>query len=308
MKKKRLNEGCASEGEETTPKHAEFISVDQVNRYMLQMTDEEQDTMSFRDVIAGILRTKPENIKSMKRSGLGWRVKAVGDMDDLGSILDNNVGVLKRLKGADDEEEETSEFGEITDRKGFHNFMKAYADGELALDIEVNGKPADAYMTKGNGVCLETSAGKIYTKLVQRVDIRKAGNSWEGWIGANGFKLHFNAELWEDEDEENDDLEDLMIGGEAPDTDKNEWMTPEEMGIAQKMDWSDDMGDDISDDEKMAYFQSKSDMYDVDMENGLVRLKPEDDWFDLEDDMEDWEREGYNSEIAYQNRWRDYED
>lgn len=29
---------------------------------------------------------------------------------------------------------------------------------------------------------------------------------------------------------------------------------------------------------------------------------------DEDDDMEDWEREGYNSEIAYQNRWRDYED
>jgi hypothetical protein len=190
MKKKRLNEGCASEGEETTPKHAEFISVDQVNRYMLQMTDEEQDTMSFRDVIAGILRTKPENIKSMKRSGLGWRVKAVGDMDDITYTPDN-------------------------------------LDDDFMLD---------------------------------------------------------------DEEEE------------------SEWMTPEEMGIAQKIDWSDDMGDDISDDEKMAYFQSKSDMYDVDMENGLVRLKPEDDWFDSEDDMEDWEREGYNSEIAYQNRWRDYED
>lgn len=212
MKKKNLNEGCTYEREETTPKHAEFISVDQVNRYMLQMTEEEQDTMSFRDVIAGILGTKPENIKGMKRSGLGWRVKAVGDMNDLEGIMDDNVGVLKRLKRSEDEE---------------------------------------------------------------------------------------------------DDLEDLMIGGETPETDENEWMTPEEMGIAQKMDWSDDMGDDISDDEKMAYFQSKSDMYDVDMENGLVRLKPEDDWFpvdDEDDDMEDWEREGYNSEIAYQNRWRDYQD
>lgn len=104
VKKKRLNEGCACEGEETTPAHAEFISVDQVNRYMLQMTDEEQETMSFRDVIAGILGTKPENIKSMKRSGLGWKVKAQGDMDDLEGILDDNVGTLKRLKGTEDEE------------------------------------------------------------------------------------------------------------------------------------------------------------------------------------------------------------
>ena len=29
---------------------------------------------------------------------------------------------------------------------------------------------------------------------------------------------------------------------------------------------------------------------------------------DEDDDMEDWEREGYNSEIAYRNRWRDYQD
>lgn len=210
MKKKRLNEGCACEGEETAPKHVEFISVDQVNRYMLQMTDEEQDTMSFRDVIAGILGTKPEDIKSMKRSGLGWKVMAVGDMDDLGNILDNNVGSLKRLKDSDE---------------------AGYTPDNLDDDF-----------------------------------------------------------MWDDEEEE------------------SEWMTPEEMGIAQKIDWSDADGDEISDDEKMAYFQSKSDMYDVDMENGLVRLKPEDDWFDSEDDMEDWEREGYNSEIAYQNRWRDYKD
>ena len=60
-----------------------------------------------------------------------------------------------------------------------------------------------------------------------------------------------------------------------------EWMSPKDMGVAQKMDWSDDE------------------------ENGLVRLRPEEDWFD-DDDQEDWEREGYRNEIAYQNRWRDY--
>lgn len=135
MKKKRLNEGCACEGEETTPKHAEFISVDQVNRYMLQMTDEEQDTMSFRDVIAGILRTKPENIKSMKRSGLGWRIKAVGDMDDLEGILDDNVGVLKRLKGAEDEEwaddEEDDDWNDIQKANMWRDYQDDDDDGEF---------------------------------------------------------------------------------------------------------------------------------------------------------------------------------
>lgn len=203
MKKKRLNEGCARESEERAPKHEEFISGEEVSRYILQMSEEEQDRVDdFREVLAGILNTKPENIKGFKRSGLGYKVKVVGSMEDLEKIMDDNVDVLKRLKGGEDEE-------------------------------------------------------------------------------------------WRDEEE-------------------GDWMTPEEMGIAQKIDWSDDMGDEISDEEKMAYFQSKGDMYDVDMENGLVRLKPEEDWFpeddDLNDDKEDWEREGYNSEIAYQNRWRDYED
>ena len=206
MKKKNLNEGCACESEERAPKHEEFISGEEVSRYILQMSEEEQDRVDdFREVLAGILDTKPENIKAFKRSGLGYKVKVVGGMEDLERIMDDNVEVLKRLKGAEDEE---------------------WSEGE-----------------------------------------------------------------------------------------EGDWRTPREMGIVQKIDWSDDMGDDISDEDKMAYFQSKGDMYDVDMENGLVRLKPEEDWFpsedqddDMDDDIEDWEREGYNSEIAYQNRWRDYED
>lgn len=87
------------------------------------------------------------------------------------------------------------------------------------------------------------------------------------------------------------------------------WMTLEEMGIAQKMDWLDDDGNEIPDDQKLEYFKSRDDMYEVDEENGLVRLKPEEDWFPEDDDeQEDWEKEGYRNEIAYQNRWRDYTD
>ena len=89
--------------------------------------------------------------------------------------------------------------------------------------------------------------------------------------------------------------------------DSDGWMTPEDMGIAQKMDWSDDEGNEISDEQKLEYFKSRDDMYEVDEENGLVRLKDEEDWFPEEDDdQEEWEREGYRNEIAYQNRWRDY--
>lgn len=70
--------------------HAEFISADKINRFMLQMNDEEQDSMSIRDIIAEILGTKPENIKNITASGLGWKVQAAEDMNDLDRILDDN--------------------------------------------------------------------------------------------------------------------------------------------------------------------------------------------------------------------------
>ena len=89
--------------------HAEFISADEVNRFMLQMNDEEQDSMSIRDIIAEILGTKPENIKNITASGSGWKVQAIGDMDDLENILDDNADVLQRLKGGEDDDDDDIE-------------------------------------------------------------------------------------------------------------------------------------------------------------------------------------------------------
>ena len=57
-----------------------------------------------------------------------------------------------------------------------------------------------------------------------------------------------------------------------------DWITPTAMGIAQKMDWSDAEGNEISDEEKIKYFKSRPDMYEVN-DAGLVRLLPEDCWF-----------------------------
>lgn len=101
------------------------------------------------------------------------------------------------------------------------------------------------------------------------------------------------------------------------------WMTPDEMGYAQKIDWSDIDGNDISDEEKIEYFLSKPEMYEVNDE-GLVKLRPEEMWFDdgynseiayknrwrdyNEEDDDDDDKEEYNSEIAYKNRWRDYKE
>lgn len=89
--------------------HTEFISADEVNRFILQMSDEEQNSMSVRDIAAEILKTKPENIKNITTSGSGWEVQAIGDMDDLENILDDNVDVLQRLKGGEDENDDDME-------------------------------------------------------------------------------------------------------------------------------------------------------------------------------------------------------
>lgn len=67
----------------------------------------------------------------------------------------------------------------------------------------------------------------------------------------------------------------LIESVEPPESD---WITPEEMGIAQKMDWSDEEGNEISDEEKIKYFKSRPDMYEVN-DVGLVRLLPEGCWF-----------------------------
>lgn len=96
------------------------------------------------------------------------------------------------------------------------------------------------------------------------ISIRRSGDAI-GWdIDIEGL-----------EDEDDDYQWDLGLEEEE----ESEWMTPKEMGIAQKMDWSDEEGNEISDREKMRYFMSRDDLYEVDLENGLVRLLPEEDWF-----------------------------
>jgi hypothetical protein len=75
MKKnlKSLKESCACEGEESmTQMHK--IRIDDFNRYVLQLSEEEQDTMSFKEIIADMMGTDPENIGRIKRSGAGWIV------------------------------------------------------------------------------------------------------------------------------------------------------------------------------------------------------------------------------------------
>ena len=221
--------------------------------------------------------------------------------------------------------------------------------------------------------------------------------------GASGWDITIDG-IYEPSQEEEDYQWDL--GPEEywdEDSEESEWMSPKDMGIAQKMDWSDDEGNEISDGQKLEYFKSRPDMYEVDDENGLVRLRAEEDWFpedsnldlglgreedseeedyqkyvkgikkfiydysdyipaaekleivlqaldtdsaesseavgpamktikhflseydyslpdnaiaflkdcldvlsDIDLELQDWEREGYGNEIAYQNRWRDY--
>lgn len=88
-KEKVQNRGYGCEGEETTPEHTGFISADEINRFILQMSDEEQGTMSIHDIAAEILKTKPENIKNITTSGSGWEVQTAGDIDDSENISDD---------------------------------------------------------------------------------------------------------------------------------------------------------------------------------------------------------------------------
>lgn len=103
MKKKNLNEGCACEAEEQKQAHTEHISIEDFQRHALQLSEEEQDTMTFKDIMADLLGCNPESIKGMKRAGLGWDVRVVGGMDELDDIMDDNADVLRRLKDSDDD-------------------------------------------------------------------------------------------------------------------------------------------------------------------------------------------------------------
>ena len=104
MKKKNLNEGCACEAEEQKQAHTEHISIEDFQRHALQLSEEEQDTMTFKDIMADLLGCNPESIKGMKRAGLGWDVRVAGDaMSELDDIMDDNADVLRRLKDSDDD-------------------------------------------------------------------------------------------------------------------------------------------------------------------------------------------------------------
>ena len=65
LSNQEMHNGYSREDEETASEDAEFISADEVNRFILQMSDEEQNSMSVRDIAAEILKTKPENIKNI---------------------------------------------------------------------------------------------------------------------------------------------------------------------------------------------------------------------------------------------------
>jgi hypothetical protein len=102
MRKNYLNESI-EEDVETTPQ-TQKVGFDEFNRFCLQLTEEEQDTLSFKEIMAKLLDCKHESIKSMKRAGLGWEVHVVGDaMSELDDIMDDNADVLKRLKDSDDD-------------------------------------------------------------------------------------------------------------------------------------------------------------------------------------------------------------
>lgn len=102
-RKKQLKESCPCESEEQKQAHTEHISIEEFQRHALQLSEEEQETMTFKDIMADLLGCRAESIKGMKRAGLGWDVRVVGGMDELDDIMDDNADVLRRLKDSDDD-------------------------------------------------------------------------------------------------------------------------------------------------------------------------------------------------------------
>lgn len=74
-KKKRAKDEdeCACEDEEfdSLEKH---VTVDQVNQFTLQVSDEELENMRFPEILAELLNTTVDNIDTFKRAGGGWKV------------------------------------------------------------------------------------------------------------------------------------------------------------------------------------------------------------------------------------------
>lgn len=90
LSNQEMHNSYGREDEETASKDAEFISADEINRFIVQMSDEEQNSMSIRDIAAEILKTKPENIKNITTSGSGWEIQTAGDMNDSENISDED--------------------------------------------------------------------------------------------------------------------------------------------------------------------------------------------------------------------------
>lgn len=159
--------------------HSEFIDTDEVNRFILQMNDEEQDSMSIRDIIAEILGTKSENIKKISPSGSGWKVQTAGDTDDTGEW----------------EEEETTD-NDITDVESFAEFLYAIANGELPLTIYF-GNPkkggVQVAIKEGNNgpILMARGYDPIGMNDIKQIDIYQYGSGWQGALsiyqGTIGF-------------------------------------------------------------------------------------------------------------------------
>lgn len=80
MRKNHLNES-REEDVETTPQ-TQKVGFDEFNRFCLQLTEEEQDTLSFKEIMAKLLNVEPDAISSIRKSGLGWALKVQADEDD----------------------------------------------------------------------------------------------------------------------------------------------------------------------------------------------------------------------------------
>ena len=130
MKKKHLKEACAREAEEQKQGYTKHVSIEAFQRYALQLSEEEQDTMTFREIMADMIGVESDDIKGIKRLGMGWDVKVGGaPMKDIEDTMDDDQSTPEDdFMPEDDDDMEDWEREDFNSEIAYKNRWRDYQD------------------------------------------------------------------------------------------------------------------------------------------------------------------------------------
>ena len=132
MKKKHLKEACACEAEEQKQGYTKHVSIETFQRYALQLSEEEQDTMTFREIMADMIGVDSDDIKGIKRLGMGWDVKVGGaPMRGIQDIMDDDQDMSEDGDDMEDWEREG-----YSSEAAYDNRWRDYRDDDEGDDDE----------------------------------------------------------------------------------------------------------------------------------------------------------------------------